>query len=390
MWKNQLNYFLFMVLVLLALILTGKPFLLCILLVSLMAALFSVLLTVSDAKKITMQIRAGENSREGGEATFLLDVSTEHRIKAASGILVEMEIYNVMFDTTEQRKLLLCLRDRKNHFTVKVPASRCGELRVVCTGAWVLDRLKLLRFPIDHFHRAGMVVYPHSVKLQVQLSPISVGSPREDGFIQNRKGNDLSETYDIREYIPGDDIRAIHWKLSSKTGQLILRQPSEPFHYNVVILPDLGLEKGGVSVPEEEINTAVAAGVAMGEQLIRQGCAFCMAIPTMQGIELYEVRNEKEFMDVIPRWLGNTLLKNSGIGLDYFLTEHLQHYFTRVVILSAGQYEQDLKGLDQRVSVLIVNAVEREKSIAYTKTNTNCEMVEIPTKQQDEVYRIVC
>ena len=52
------------------------------------------------------------------------------------------------------------------------------------------------------------------------------------------KENDQSEMYDVREYIPGDDIRSVHWKLSSKVDQLLLRQASDPTHYHVVLLPD--------------------------------------------------------------------------------------------------------------------------------------------------------
>lgn len=390
MRKNQISFFLFVLIILAALIDTGESFLLCILFISLLAALLSLGLTRRDAKRLSLRIHTGEYGSEEEKSFFRLHAESKRRMKAASAILAELEIHNVLFDVTEHKTVLLCLADSQNQFVVDMPVDRCGQIQITCTGAWVLDRLKLQRFPIDHFSGAGMIIYPDSVQLQVQLSKTSLGSPREDGFLQNRKGNDLSEIYDIREYVPGDDIRAIHWKLSSKTDRMIVRQPSEPFHYNVVILPDFGLRKKEAEVFPEEINTAVAVGIALGEQLLRQGCSFCMAIPSLQGIQLYQVRSEREFMDVIPQWFAYPLLKSSGLGLDYFLTEHLQHYFTRVVILSAGEYEQDLKRLDQKVSVLILNAVKRGENIAYSKPNTNCEVVEIPVKKQHEIYRIVC
>ena len=83
-------------------------------------------------------------------------------------------------------------------------------------------------------------------------------------MIQNRKGNDLSEIFDIREYVPGDDIRSIHWKLSSKTDTLILKEASDPSHYNVVILPDFGRKQLGETVSAREVNAAVGIGVAVG------------------------------------------------------------------------------------------------------------------------------
>jgi len=61
-------------------------------------------------------------------------------------------------------------------------------------------------------------------------------SGREDGRLQDRSyaderyESDPSVTCGIREYIPGDSIRSIHWKLSEKTGKTMVREygQSEP------------------------------------------------------------------------------------------------------------------------------------------------------------------
>ncbi|MCQ2538114.1 MAG: DUF58 domain-containing protein [Lachnospiraceae bacterium] len=40
--------------------------------------------------------------------------------------------------------------------------------------------------------------------------------------------NDPSEAYGIREYVPGDSIKSIHWKLSEKTGKTMVREYGMP------------------------------------------------------------------------------------------------------------------------------------------------------------------
>lgn len=37
-------------------------------------------------------------------------------------------------------------------------------------------------------------------------------------------GDDPGETYDIREYRSGDSIRQIHWKLSGKLDDIMIRE----------------------------------------------------------------------------------------------------------------------------------------------------------------------
>ena len=85
--------------------------------------------------------------------------------------------------------------------------------------------------------------------------------------MQNRKGNDPSEIFDIKDYTPGDDLRFVHWKLSGKADHLIMRQPSEPTHYHAIILMDLGMEQDGQSVTRTELNGAAAVGAALCQEI---------------------------------------------------------------------------------------------------------------------------
>lgn len=54
----------------------------------------------------------------------------------------------------------------------------------------------------------------------------------------NRPGDDQGETYDIREYQPGDSIRQIHWKLSGKLDDIMIREKSFPVDDTVLILAE--------------------------------------------------------------------------------------------------------------------------------------------------------
>ena len=54
----------------------------------------------------------------------------------------------------------------------------------------------------------------------------------------NRPGDDPGETYDIREYQQGDSIRQIHWKLSGKLDDIMIREKSFPVDDTVLILAE--------------------------------------------------------------------------------------------------------------------------------------------------------
>lgn len=204
-------------------------------------------------------------------------------------------------------------------------------------------------------------------------------------MVQNRKGNDHSEIYDIREYMPGDDIRSIHWKLSSKTDKLILREPSDPSHYHVMILPDFGLDK---EESEDEINTAVAIGAAVARQMVRKGIPFCMALPTKDGLKLQEVTSGRDYQRMMSQWLGLKIQEKSGDGLRYFNMEHMEQCITRLFILSAGRYEENLSSLDGRIGITVLDCTNSTEGISVSKNGT-CEIIELPAGETDKVYRII-
>lgn len=53
------------------------------------------------------------------------------------------------------------------------------------------------------------------------------------------KGNDFSEVSDIREYIPGDRIRDIHWKVSARQDKLMVKERVATAGSEIVLLFDL-------------------------------------------------------------------------------------------------------------------------------------------------------
>ena len=186
-------------------------------------------------------------------------------------------------------------------------------------------------------------------------------------------------------------MRTIHWKLSCKTDELIVREASEPSHYDVALLPDLGLAQAGTDASAAELNSAAGLTLSMGEQLLDQGIPFCLAIPTRQGLHLCQVNDRRELHRALPQWLGLAVPAQGGTGLKLFLSEHLEQYFTRLLIVSAGKYSQDVGSLERRIGVTVVSTADNTDTPAYTVLSAGCQAVVLPCSQaQGDSYKIVC
>ena len=390
MWKNRLGYALVMAVCAVLLFFYSTPFLLYILLVMTGIALAMMFLLKRDAKLLQTELQIHRASSTDKEVSLKVHTTSSHRILAADSVIVDIAIRNEMFDTVEQKRLLLSLRNRENFFRIPLSVVQCGEVSIECLEIRLCDLFRLFSFRGKKAERLNTVIYPEKIGLQIELTRNLAGSSTEEGMLQNRKGNDPSETFDIREYTPGDDIRSIHWKLSSKTDTLILREASDPTHYQVAVMPDFGLDQMGKSASVNEMNRAVGTGVALCRQLVEKGICFCVLLPTIKGLKMVQVKSSSDYQKMLSIWLGLRVQKNSGDGLKFFMMEHMERNFTRLLILSAGAYEQNLGSLDGKISMTVLNASDRQKEFRVSREGT-CEIIEIPVMQKkDTLYRIMC
>lgn len=86
-----------------------------------------------------------------------------------------------------------------------------------------------------------------------------------------QKGEDASEIFEIREYQNGDKLHKIHWKLTSKLDQIMVKEFSEEKCKKVTILLDLSSH--GSSNPLRVMDTLFDVALTLSTQLAMGGIA---------------------------------------------------------------------------------------------------------------------
>ena len=115
----------------------------------------------------------------------------------------------------------------------------------------------------------SLVVLPSTFEVSpVKLAP---GDPGSESMAL--ASEDLSEPSDIRTYQPGDAMKKIHWKLSLRRGDLLVRKFDEPVLPDVLILMDCSKPPSwGQSEAEADTRDALLETAAsMLEMLMREG-----------------------------------------------------------------------------------------------------------------------
>lgn len=146
-----------------------------------------------------------------------------------------------------------------------VPTTRRGILPLGPARTVRADPVGLLR---------REVVWSGSVELYVHPRTVSVPSVSA-GYVRDLEGTptrDLTASdisfHALREYVPGDEPRAIHWKSSARTGSLMVRQFEETRRSHLLVA--LSTSPGDFD-GDEEFELAVSVAGSLGVRAIRDG-----------------------------------------------------------------------------------------------------------------------
>lgn len=124
---------------------------------------------------------------------------------------------------------------------LEIMPRNAGRYKVSVASAEITDPLGLRSRRIACEDSEYLTVMPET--FDMQLSYASDAAMLEaDRSSDSRRGNDPGEVRAIREYIPGDPVRNIHWKLSEKTDKLLVKELGNPVTDQFLVIMDTSTE----------------------------------------------------------------------------------------------------------------------------------------------------
>lgn len=115
---------------------------------------------------------------------------------------------------------------------LEAPTSRCGRITCRVQRARLFDCLGLFGFPLRTACPAALLVLPRTEPFPL---PEGWRAGEQGGPLLPRPGGGPGEDYDLRPYRAGDSLRSVHWKLSSKRDELVVRETLEPRRRKLVV-----------------------------------------------------------------------------------------------------------------------------------------------------------
>ncbi len=149
--------------------------------------------------------------------------------------------------------------------TVTIPTPRRGIIEIGPLRSVRADPLALLRREATWAQTRELFVHPRTSALPTS----SVG------FIRDLEGQASADLVDadisfhaIREYVPGDAQRQVHWKSTAKTGTLMVRQFEQTRRSRMLIAIDRDRHSYR---DDDEFELAISAAASLGVRGVRDG-----------------------------------------------------------------------------------------------------------------------
>ena len=148
----------------------------------------------------------------------------------------------------------------------------CGCIECKAESLWCYDLFGVLPVKLSCKQKKRILVMPDTFPVEVS-SVLTQSRLEASEYAPDQKGYDRSETFQLREYAPGDSLQQIHWKLSSKLGDLMVRDGSLPVDRELMVF----LDQTDPERTPQQTDALLEAVVSVCQALTEAGLPFTLA-----------------------------------------------------------------------------------------------------------------
>jgi len=263
--------------------------------------LLSLPLNLFVRKRLHLSLEAPGSLRKGGEGLLRILIENSSllpvlcvrcRILAENRLNGECAVHE-LYTWLAPRRLRPC--------SLCFQSQYCGRLRMTLRDVTLYDCFGLIGVRLKSDVHRNTAVQPDTFDMALSLQPCSTESDESESYSPFRTGSDLTEIFQIRDYVPGDAPKQIHWKLSGKLDKLIVKDPSLPVMRSILVF----WERSGDSGSRARIDAQVEVLVSLCRTLLEDSMQFVLAWndTERQILVSHEIRDMDELIGILPRLL---------------------------------------------------------------------------------------
>ena len=213
-----------------------------------------------------------------------------------------------------------------------IPTTKRGVIVVGPVSSVRGDPLGLIRRSVLWTQPEELYVHPRTIRMGGSAA----------GFLHDLEGRETREItnadlsfHALREYVPGDDRRYVHWRSSARTGKLMVRQFTETRRSHLVVAMSV---QDRDYAGEAEFELAVSAVGSLGLQALRTE----KDLTAMTSHSVLRTRTPRQFLDELTR-IEDVRGSTTIVEMARTVTRDVQRATVAVLLCGSGVSAHDIR-----------------------------------------------
>ncbi len=319
-----------------AFIVTGSSLALVAGLVCLVVPLAGWALVVPCARKVRVALEGGASGSKEKGSDIVLRVRNGSRMPLLR-VACRMQTSNLLTSQVRVLEPSVSVAPKSTaRLTLHIASDVCGRVECRIDRVQVFEPLGLLSrtMECDATRRASIVPDLH----EAYMRELMAASPLSDTttYSPYRKGQDASEVFGIRGYEKGDELRRIHWKLSAKSGEYMVKEPSLPLDNSILVFWDKGLY--GLENDPLRADAMAEVVLAICTCLAQEGIVFNVAFNHVEtGHCMREhIESEEDLYELVGHLMSSPLAQTGTSGVEAYCNTFGQLNCSRLIYVCCG------------------------------------------------------
>lgn len=317
----------------------------------------------------------------------VLDIVIERPALMRGCLNLTFECSNLLLGTRKLVPVTLPPADGdREHYALPLDTGQAGRIAVALASARVGDMLGFTEVALkDAAFSSSYTVYPRVVDMDVTTSRANRAATAGFVFDPHRKGQDASEVYELRDYRDGDSVRSIHWKLSARFGELMVREASHPADFDLAVVCALHRRDCNDPTRTASIGAALSLLTSMSRALLNCGMGHSVVFRHGDVLQDAPIENQMTFERMVDTLLSCELPLDVTTEVRDFAAFQRAHGITKVVLVTDAVCEHLFGELAEfiELNVFYVGGegdLNVDVSDGYTLTRVSAEAVETRVK----------
>lgn len=241
-----------------------------------------------------------------------------------------------------KKKKLTFYGEMEESYELYTSSKYCAQYLFFIKKAKIYDIFQIFskKIPIleKEYAQQGITVLPECYTLaEWPVRPNPNVMVEGERYSNVKSGDDASEIFDIRDYVPGDRLNRIHWKLTGKLRRLMVKEFGLPIDSSVLIFFDLGFYKNTEEYMEYR-DALFCVLFSLSETLSAQGQVHYIAWNAQNGEnQKHKITCPEDFYETMGIVLRERADRENVNRAARYLAEYERDQYTNIFYLSADK-----------------------------------------------------